>query len=264
MHSLTMRSCLVVLMATTPAAIAQETRYLLPSEFSIDAGGAVSLEVRGDAPVAQAWPDADMSHFFVLSPGAKSNRPRLPHPAAGKPSWKLDRQGVSMIGFDLNERTIEAAPPTLAAFLDAHAPAAITERPQGAAPLEIARVETFSTLIRVGDVPGASSVAVDKTTQAAEIRPLFDPTAVEPGTLLPVKTYVHADGEKGARVFATHLDSGRRLESITNKSAIAKFTLPWAGRWLLEFHHVEPPQDGRPWTIVSATMTFEITEEVDR
>jgi hypothetical protein len=246
-------------------ASAQQVRCLQPSTFrpAQDQRVTFRLVTTGDEARKVAWPDAQTRLFFARSTGRQHNRDRLDLAEGESPAWTFTQAGVGVIGLDLETRMETTTPEALGAFIDAHAPASLTERPREADEVEILRVESFKSLLRVGEFEGAEGVATDKTTLTVDIRPLFDPTNVKPGSTLAFRVYVEGQSIPGGRVTATHLASGRTIDALTDSSAIGDVTVDAAGAWLVEFHHVVPPEGDEPWAVFSCTMTFDVAGEVE-
>jgi hypothetical protein len=263
MRTLICRVVVGMALAQASVAVAQEVRYLAPSSMRPAQDEQVSIRMMATGEEARevAWPDAQTRLFFARSTGRQHNRDRLDLAEGETPTWTFTQAGVGVIGLDLETRTEETTPAALSDFIDRHAPASLEARPEEGDKVEVLRVESFKTLLRVGETRGAEGVAMDKTTLTVDIRPIFDPTNMKPGSTLAVRVYAEGQSIPGARVTATHLASGRSVEAETDASAIGDLTLEWPGAWLVEFHHVAPPgPDGR-WAIFSATMTFDVQGE---
>ena len=107
-------------------------------------------------------------------------------------------------------------------------------------------------------------MATSKTGQAVEIRPLFDPTAIEPGGDLPVKIYAQIPGPAEGLVLGTNTTTGETISVPTGTDATAVLTISHAGRWRLEFHAVVPAEEqDATWLIHSATLSFEVAGDQD-
>lgn len=253
-----MMAAAIAIGLTAGAAMAQQIRYLVPGAFDAERGEAVSLGVRDADGAAVAWPGAAMSYFFVRGAGTQENRERLDKPLDGAPSWTMQHDGLQVIGVDLEPRTEAVSGEALAAFVEAHAPGVAA--PAAEAELEVRRVESFKTYVRVGAVAGAREPASEKTALQVDLRTLMDPTAMPAGSTLAFRAYVKGGSVPGAHVTATHLESGRTRTDVADGSGIGSVKLPWPGAWRLEFHDVRAPADDEPWTIYSSALTFEVRE----
>ena len=127
----------------------------------------------------------------------------------------------------------------------------------------VRRVESCRVLVRggLGGGPGggagdASGVATTKRGERVEIRPLMDPTALVPETIVPVRVYVGGDAAPGGVVTATHLESGASQRVVADDKAIATLQIDVPGLWLVEFHAVR--REGEALVVYSATVLFEM------
>jgi len=271
--------------------------YLVPSTYCAAVGQRLAVHVEaGDETGLRtaAWPTQDIAWLFVRAAGFQENRADVGPTEAGTDSIEvlLERTGVTLIALDTRAVEARVTARELRDFLrrtaardasaaDSSAPA---PRPHGADALasvlaalpendqlRVRRVASAKTLVRVGDPDSGparpSAVAQSKTGQAAEIRPLADPTLVPVGSDLPVRAYVGGDKVSGLKVLATCAATGRTQEAVTEDSGACHFRIDSAGVWRVEFHHcVSGPETPgaagiapADWTIYSATLTFEVT-----
>ncbi|MEZ6234218.1 MAG: hypothetical protein R3B68_08510 [Phycisphaerales bacterium] len=129
--------------------------------------------------------------------------------------------------------------------------------------IQVTRVESCRVLVRgdLGGGPGggagdASGVATTKRGERVEIRPLMDPTALVPATIVPVRVYVEGDSVPGGVVTATHLETGVSQRVVADDKAIATLRIDVGGVWLVEFHAVR--REGEALVVYSATVLFEM------
>jgi hypothetical protein len=130
--------------------------------------------------------------------------------------------------------------------------------------VRVRRIEASKAIVRATRQPEGvqhSTIVTAKRGERAEIRALFDPTMLQPESILPVRVYTEGDGAKGATVIATHVETGAEQRVVADDKAIAILTLDRAGAWRVEFHTVTeaPPGDAEAdWVVYSATLSFEV------
>ena len=249
--------------------------YLTPETFAANLGDSVLLRVQlGEALRAAptAWPEDQLAWFFVRSGDTAQNRPTVRavdrDPNAAEVS--MPRPGATVVGFDSKPVVAEVLGSELKSFLTKNVAGAADDPAvrglKAARRLRVRRIQSATTLIRVA-APGAqvvpSVIAMSKTGQKVEIRPLSDPTMVPVGRDLPLRVYVGASKEAGAKVQATSLDGGTTVAATTDSSGAAHFRITHTGQWRIEFHYAEPNVTDADidWDIRSATLTFEVTKE---
>lgn len=250
--------------------------FLAPERFQVDAGQIVGLHwAAGPAATAAPtpWSEATVDWFFIRGPGEQENLHEVrPSDAAGRIVPVSNRRaGVTLVGVDAVAPVGELSREEFESFLTANAVHGLSEAPAlrapNARPVRVQRVESAKTLIRVLDPGGApprhSAVATSKTGQRAELRALFDPTMLRPGSDLAIRVYVNGSSVAGAGVRATHLASGARQDVVADPHGIAVVHIGQRGVWRLEFHAARTPEPGvdADWTLYSATLSFEVTRE---
>ena len=261
MRGTTVFGAAVVLLAGP--ALGQVTRALTPDRYVVPEGERVALSVASEAGEA-AWPERETRHFFVRSSWHQSNRDGVAPDADGVVRWTLDRPGVGVIGMDLEARTESTTGAALSAFLDERVAEGAARPAVGPGEaIEIRRVESFKTLVRVGE-GGPGTVATDKTGQRAEIRTLMDPTRLIAGSDLLVRAYADYGGAPGGIVRATNLDTGAVASVQLDAEALGLLRIGEPGRWMLEFHHLRAPEEEGAWTLYSSTVTFRVPAEGER
>jgi hypothetical protein len=252
--------------APPPALPSLGARFLVPSSFQVEPARPFTVSLASARAQAEPWNNDEVAWMFARVAATQRNMDRPPLDAAGQPSLTLDTPGVGVIGVDLKPRDITVALKDLEKFISEHATARDKAAPPpGAKDARIRRVESLKAILRSGP-PGAEagrSEATGKTGQAAEIRPLMDPSALLLPSDLAVRAYAGSAAAAGARLFATHLSSGRTQEFRCDSTGYGHFNLDAPGQWRVELHllAVDIAQQGEdpgpPLTLYSATLTFE-------
>jgi hypothetical protein len=274
-----MRIAFVLLLAAAgpiAQAGAQSARFLVPEQSAAELGGAVHMSIAPGVEAGAApdpWPADGIAHFFARTAWTQENRDELA-PREGSQTlaaWPADRPGVLLLGVDLEPSLEIVGAEPFAAFvhrtLGATARGALGELP-GPGEVVLSRTESAKALVVV-ESGGAepASIATSKAGQAVEIRPLMDPTAIRPGSDLPVRLYASIPGAKGGLAIATNTTTGRHISAAADDSAIAHLRIDSAGRWRVEFHAVAR-RDAAPgevqFEVHTATLTFDVREEVAR
>ncbi|MCP4203875.1 MAG: DUF4198 domain-containing protein [bacterium] len=82
----------------------------------------------------------------------------------------------------------------------------------------------------------AGALLTAKTGSRIEIRPLFNPLALEPGSDLPVRLYYQGEAVRGGVISGRGPD-GVEIQATADGVGIATLTIPAAGGWTLRFGH---------------------------
>jgi hypothetical protein len=172
------------------------------------------------------------------------------------------RPGMYFVGLDLSPRVEEVEAASLAAFAKARSDDEAFEGP-AAGRVRVRRSESFKTLVRVGDKGqefAGAAVAIGEGMQAAEIRPLMDPTALLLPSDLAITVSLKGRELEETRVLVTCLATGKTRE-VEIEEETGHFRLTEPGRWRLEFHHlVASPDKDADYNLTSATLTFEVPQ----
>ncbi len=257
-HTTVLLAAAVLHQASVYSSAPNAGALLRASDFSVRAGQHVHLSFKQQTPtgpVSLAWPH-DPAWFFVRLAGTQHNRsaeqapPSSPHRSIFTPTGP----GVAMIGLDLAAAEEWWPADALAKYTT-----------QAVSPARVRVLRSLTALVRVLREDGAAvqdHTATSKSGQQAEIRPLMDPTTIPPGGDLPVRVYTLGAGAGGARLVASHVESGERFEFAADSKGIASFTITRPGVWAIESICVEPPREpGGDWTAAIATLSFEVPAE---
>jgi len=129
--------------------------------------------------------------------------------------------------------------------------------------VRVRRIEGSKVLVRaVGQAEVVSGPsATTKRGERAEIRPLFDPTALLAPSVFPVRVYFDGDSAQGCDVLATHVATGAVQRVTADDMGIANLELHEGGAWRVEYHRVRAAGDEDQealWVVYSATLSFEM------
>lgn len=128
----------------------------------------------------------------------------------------------------------------------------------------VRHARSASAILRLPGTGAPSPVATAKTGQAAEIRPLMDPTALDPGSDLPFRLYAGGSPVAGARVLGTPPSGEPVLSNRTDSAGIGSIRVSRSGRWRLEFHVARLDKaPGNDVTLFSGTLVFEVRKEAE-
>lgn len=268
--------CAGAVLSATAAAPAQTARYLGTDTYAARVGDRIPVRVEQGPPVSAvpvAWPGEQVRWFFYRAGGAQDNQdvPRPARPGENFVIVPLAHADVAVIGMDFKPvvRTIAGAdfrkladralPGAAAGAADASPGVGLSGE---AAQVRVRRIESAKLLVRVtaddGERP-PSATATSKTGQKAEIRLVADPTALGPGSDVPVRIYVDGEKAAAARVRATAVASASTREFVTDSSGFGFFRLDEGGLWRLDFEYLRPVQ-GDPQAdceLYIGTLTFE-------
>jgi hypothetical protein len=256
----------VLALGLSPAA-AQSVMYLGPQTYQARVGERLRLHVdtgRGLAVQRAEWPTDRVAWFLVRAGGTQQNRDRVQPERAGEGfvTVPLDHVGVTLIGMDAKPRVTDLPAQDFRTLLTAH----VGDGAPRTGSVRVRRIESAKTLVRVladQAVPAHSAIAQSKTGQAAEIRPLADPTMVKAGSDLPVRVYVDGSKKARVRVSATSVAAGKTYEFVTDATGAGHFRVTHPGVWRIEFCHVEPLANDQQadWALYCATLTFQVASE---
>jgi hypothetical protein len=233
-------------------------------EIDADTGDRADL---GDTLDHAAW-------LYALGEHASHNYSALPPQDAGtlRASDLLADSQAVLFGVERHERVVEMEAGHFALLA---ARAGVQRAPEAAGEPEgdgggeggvvrVRRIEASKAIVRATPQPEGlhhSTIVTAKRGERAEIRPLFDPTMLEPESVFPVRVYTEGDGAKGATVIATHVETGAEHRVVADDKAIAILTLDRPGAWRVEFHVATPaaPEDAdADWVVYSATLSFDV------
>ncbi|MEW6200240.1 MAG: DUF4198 domain-containing protein [Planctomycetota bacterium] len=257
---------------STALAADPSSAFLTPGQFAVTPGATVAVHFDvGEAGTARpaSWPADRIEWLFVRGGPTQTNRHevRADDPQSGAVDVKIEHPGVTLVGVDQRPVVLNLTGDEWRAFLRANVAesnnADAAHLPAASHPVRVRHVVSSKTLIRAARADGqvnSSPIATGKSGQAVEIRPLFDPTAIRPGSDLPMRLYVDGDKCVGARGRATHVPSGHAATFVTDREGSAFFRVTEPGLWRVEFHHASP-RTGDPaadWNLYTATLTFEV------
>lgn len=256
------------LLCVTSAALAAELS-LTASRLAAGVGEKIEISFERPAPDGKSFLPADwsgVSRVFTRCGGEQENRHDVVSDVAGGRTVgiRLTHPGVLLVGVDLTPALGTMKVGDLQKLLSANlSPDALMKMSLPAAgDVRTKSFVTANVLIRA-DAPGLareiSAVAMSKTGQKSEIRPLFDPTSATVGSDLPMRAY--ADGAKveGLIVHAV-LPDGKRVERTTDATGTFVLPVEQSGIWRVSFSYARPSNmDGDvSWEAFSAALTFEV------
>src|SRR5262245_46860934 len=195
---------------------APETMLLVAEKYQVAAGAAVVLHTEQlDAGLAAkriAWPGS-MEGFFTRHAGQQENRDAMPADAGTSDQLTLvfESADVAMIGINLTARDLTLTAAELRALLPSSSP--LQDKIGASAPVH--ELRSCKTLVRVG-AAAPSATSTSKTTQASEIRPLMDPTALKVPSDLPFRLLERGRAAASAKVIVLHRESGTREDLVTD------------------------------------------------
>ena len=230
---------------------------VVPASFTMAPGAPVTLTLRDQDREVPAWPE--VRWMLVRVAATQRNHDDAPRDARSAASITIDTPGTGIIGVDFEPRQQQTTLADLRAFITQRGRVADQAALQGEGAIAIQRIESTKTIITCGqrEQAAGSSESVSKSGQQVEFRPFMDPTTTPIGGDIAVRTYINGAGLGGARAFATHIESGKAQEFTCDSSGIGHFTLEQAGRWRVELHELRRKDDRSPWTLYSATLTFD-------
>jgi hypothetical protein len=219
---------------------------LTPLTLSLEARGGALEAALGGGGVPGDWGRCE--HFFVRSGGGQLNlAPRLLAGRAAVPTPPGAGE-LHLCGLDLEpyEQLVPAAP--WSAFLTGHGLDAAVD-----APARVRRTESAKALWRPGPGPPCA-VALAKTGQAVELRPVADPTTLAAFGDLPLRGYAPG-GAAGGRLRAVHQETGDVRTGTLDAEGLGHLSLGLAGRWTITLTVVRALEDG-VWSLATASLTF--------
>lgn len=249
--------------ATASVASGQAGLFLVPDAYTTSTGVPFAISVRQGHAASwneSNWPNP-VDWLFVRAAGAQTNMGAgdAPKPdARGRAALTIDHAGVAMIGMELAPTDSDWAPAVVREF----AARANREDPCLTAPMPVRYVRSAVTLIHATDAAGGAGTDSSATSKAGlqvEIRPLMDPTRMQPGGDIPMRVYLEGDAAAGGTVHATHMPTGRTQRVKADAKGIAPLRIDAAGEWRLEFHEFRKARaEGEAALAASATLTFEV------
>ena len=216
------------------------------------------------------WPHEGVEWLCVRSGDVQENQHNVCPNRAGENSINIPvrHSGVTLIAVNEWPVTIAATSDELNAFLRQNVATTGVAKmsPDSPATLRVRRIVSAKTLVRAA-APGGrqvpSAIGTSKTGQPVEIRPVFDPTAIQVGSDLPLSIYVAGQKKSGVKVQATHVPTGGTTSYITGPGSAGHFRIKQSGAWRIEVHHAEPlvRDASADWVIYSGTLTFEVPKK---
>lgn len=142
-----------------------------------------------------------------------------------------------------------AAPPAAALLADVQ---------RGRETLDVTLAASGTTLLRPVGFDGPFEVAMSKTGQRAELRPLLDPTAIRPPGDLPLVVYADTIRRPGVRLVA-HSPTHAERSYTTDAAGIAHVRIDRPGRWRIGFSLLDYSDDpfGGAWTLFTGSLSFD-------
>jgi hypothetical protein len=261
----------VIALLAGAAASAQEAVFLSPQSFVIP-GGQARVQLLSGQPAAAAatpWTADRTKWLFSRSAGAQDNLHDVA-PAAADDFLAIPagKSGVTVIGLDLAPQVLEFTADEWQKRASAMRPAGapLENRSESGKRVRVRHLASAKALLRAGAAQGpdaASAEAMSKTGQAAEIRPLFDPTVLRVGADLPLAVYADNIKRKDIRVAAASVQGGTVEEIEIGSGGLANLTLTHPGIWRIAFQVIEPApkvDSDVDWIVYSGTLTFEVQE----
>jgi len=256
----------LVFLAVSGRAGAQSACYLVPDRYELASAGEVAVHLaRTGAGVLERvpWPSEGAEWLFVRSAGTQLNlddaRPRLASEDFVRLS--LTETDVAVIGIDRRPWIEEVSAADLRKFLEAEVasgalPEGWRERIPGTR-VRLRRIESSKVLVRSGS--DGSATAVSRTGLRSEIRPLVDPTAIVPGSDLPLRVS-WSDSAAGVAAILVQPPSNAVRRAVLSRDGAAWFRVDAPGPWLVAVHRAkvldaDPAAD---WEIESATLSFTV------
>lgn len=257
--------------AAAAAAAPPAAAFLTPATHTARVGEQVALRIRsGPAQSAQPapWPAAEIEWLLVRSGTTQENR-HQPRPAREGDDFvtvEIKDPGVTLIGADQRPAVRECTGRELIEFLNEHVSRQLAERgvrpPAPDSTCRVRHVLSAKALIRAdaGAAAQPSGVALGKTGQAVELRPLVDPTTAKVGGDVPLCFYIAGDKTAGVKVQATHVATGQVGVFVTDSAGSGFVRIRQPGLWRVAAHHAAPLENdpAADWVLYTATLTFEV------
>lgn len=264
-------SLLLLALCTAPVS-AQSTLFLEPEAYTAGSGSELRIGCLGNSAErweAQPWPAEQMSWAFLRLGGGQHNWDQLPRLESDPRSTKLwlDKSGTALIGLDLKPRIQTIPSKRLLTLLQRYGSVddVLTQRVLARKQIRLKTLSSAKTLVRVAGVDGKvtpSSVAQSKSGQQVEIRPLADPTNLQPGSDFPFKLYYPQKNLFGQQIRFGRAQQGMQELEEAVRDGITFLQLTERGAWKLEasaLAELRPVVDGdADWALFSATLTFEV------
>ena len=235
-------------LALSPAS-AQTLARFVPGVLEGDAAQPGTLELRfvregprGIEP--QTWPARELGWFFLRGEGAQRNFDELAPLAEDATRLVLEPEspGPLLVGWDLPPRVEQMEPAVLRAFLaertlDPSGPRATRALANRTVP--VLRLESLMLVVRPEALPaGPSPVVLSKAGMRMELRALFDPTSVAPGSDLAFRLYVPEGGREDVLTRCVHIESRAALPATLAQDGSVRVRPDRAGAWMLEASRV--------------------------
>jgi uncharacterized GH25 family protein len=257
----------LVLALLAPQAQAHEF-WLLPDRFSLQPGDEARLtlfvgeQFRGEALPVTAGRRMALRHFRPDSPHgvALAVQPgRLP---AADLRWRPEEAGTHLITFDGPPSLSELSAGKFHAYLHEEGLDFIIAARKAAGTEETPGRERYrrcaKSVLRVG--AASNGVATRKVGQRLELILLAEPHALRVREALPVQLRFDDKPLAGALIKAWHRDAAQTtvLRAVTSDEGKVRFTLPFAGVWMLSVVHMiaVTGEEDADWDSYWASLTF--------
>lgn len=257
----------LALIASLPAA-AHEF-WMMARPFSLAVGAVTSLTLNvgeyfaGDLiPFSAA--QAAALHLYSKAP-PRDLRQQLPSDVA-LPELQLSftNPGTYMLAFDSNPNQITLSADRFHAYLHEEGLDAVIGRREAAGTADMPGRERYrrhvKTLLRVGGKSDGTYAAL--TGQRLEIVPSADPLAKAAGDTLSFTLFFDSKPLANALVKAWHQHDGQTLiiRARTAADGKVRFTLPYAGTWMISAVHMIAANDSADldWDSFWGNLTFEL------
>lgn len=286
-----------LLAACAPGWIsAQSVSFIEPFRFEANRGENMrfvhvesSLAEQHDEPariVRAQWPLEHIKWFFLRASGTQWNLDQL-EPVDEEQmfiSFTLEKSGLSLAGLDQAAQETDIDPDRFTRFLDERLGEGVVDTETLELPedrrVRVRHLESSKTIVRVLDQNPSqdvhfSMIALSKSGQRNEIRPVMDPTRAGAGSDVAFRLYLEHAEPGTTTIIATHAASGTTQTAVIDRAGMCRFRFSQSGVWRLEAHAVreleQPEQPTRPargdaradeqqpeWEVHSTTLTFSI------
>ena len=197
---------------------------------------------RGIEP--QTWPVRELGWFFVRGEGTQRNYDELAPLAEDATRLVLEPEspGPLLVGWDLPPRVEQMEPAALRAFLGERTPDPAGPKATRALAnrtVPVLRLESLMLVVRPEVLPVAPSpVVLSKAGMRMELRALFDPTSVAPGSDLAFRIYVPEGGREDVLTRCVHLESRAAVPATLAQDGSVRVRPDREGGWMLEASRV--------------------------
>lgn len=182
-----------------------------------------------------SWQGVHVARLLVRIPGGAGSLARPPLPATSELEFEVTSPGCSLVQVDLGPSAAAAAPDAWQQVTHCSKVVVCADTGDGATDRR-ARL-------------AAGEMLTAKSGSRIEIRPLFNPAVLVPGSALPVRLYSQGRAISGGVIEAFDA-AGARQAATADRQGIAVLTLQHSGAWRLQFTH-----DGR-----EAELAFDVRD----